>query len=335
MKKITTLLLSTAMAISLIAQDKNFPAQNIYSDYAGPFTGDWKGLWLEGEPKFPDISAQVIPLGGGEYRIRLTPTLDARCEPFAIVDAVEKNGELLIQDKQYFGKISNQVFTGGRRKDKKAHFNMEKIVRLSPTLGAEPLQGALVMFDGTNLDKWRMPKPGDWKIMENGAVQSFIGSGSLTTKRSFKDLRVHLEFRTPFVPEKRLSAEGNSGIKFQKVYEIQILDTYGSEGYWAECGSVYHVQAPYVNMCAPPLQWQTYDITFYAARFNEKGEKLSHAKVSVIHNGVAVQKDTEIERVTGGTALLPRSGSPKDPAPFTLQSHSGQVQFRNIWVVEL
>ena len=91
-------------------------------------------------------------------------------------------------------------------------------------------------------------------------------TGSIVTKKKFSDFKLHLEFRTPFMPEKHGQARGNSGVYLQGRYEVQVLDSYGLEGLDNECGGIYKVGRPLVNMCAPPLQWQTYDITFRAPR---------------------------------------------------------------------
>ena len=85
-------------------------------------------------------------------------------------------------------------------------------------------------------------------------------------------------------------------------------------------------------MCAPPLQWQTYDITFYAPRFDPEGKKVKNARVTVLHNGVTIHEDLELPSPTpGGIAVDERP----EPAPLFLQDHSDPVQYRNIWVVDL
>jgi len=84
-------------------------------------------------------------------------------------------------------------------------------------------------------------------------------------------------------------------------------------------------------MSYPPLQWQTYDIDFQAARFDEAGKKIRNAIVTVKHNGVMIHETQEILRLTGGHGITTES---IEGGPFKLQGHGSPVFFRNIWVVE-
>jgi hypothetical protein len=88
--------------------------------------------------------------------------------------------------------------------------------------------------------------------------------------------------------------------------------------------------APKVNMCLPPLQWQTYDIDFTAAVADEGGKKVKNARITAKHNGVIIHDDAEILGTTGGARAEPEG----TPGPLRLQGHGNPVQFRNIWIVE-
>ena len=299
-----------------------------------PFLGDWKGMWLSGEDKFPNIAAQVIPQGGGRYQVVLVEALYNRVPPAAVL-AAEVDGDVLrFDDGFFYGEIQGDRLTGGRRDDKAGVFEMERFTLVSPTLGAPPPDNAIVLFDGSGFDEWaRFPRGGGWDILEGGIVQANPTLGYLETRRKFGDCRLHLEFRIPLLPEERGQGRGNSGVFLQRYYEVQILDSYGLPGYWNECGAIYRISAPYVNMCLPPLQWQTYDIEFRAARFDEEGKLLENARMTVLHNGVVVQKDVEMPRGTSGDARKPPVAPPSEPDIIRLQSHKNNVQFRNIWVV--
>jgi hypothetical protein len=197
---------------------------------------------------------------------------------------------------------------------------LKKVQRKSPTLGKKPPAGAVVLFDGTSIDKFVKGRMTEDGLLMQGAV-SKVRFGSCT---------IHLEFRTPFMPYARGQGRGNSGCYVQGRYEVQILDSFGLEGRDNECGGIYRVRAPSVNMCLPPLSWQTYDIEFTAAEYDKSGKKIKPARMTVYHNGVLIHKDVELPGATPGNIV--REGP--EPGPLFLQDHGNPVRFRNIWVLE-
>ena len=84
-------------------------------------------------------------------------------------------------------------------------------------------------------------------------------------------------------------------------------------------------------MCLPPGQWQTYDMTFGAPRFNAASEKTGNAVVTVKHNGVTIHDERPIPGPTGGAL----DNNAAEPGGIYLQDHGNPVRFRNIWIVEL
>jgi hypothetical protein len=187
--------------------------------------------------------------------------------------------------------------------------------------------------EGSAAVEWRIvndkPVPERrWRLVPGGAMEITPGAGAIISKRRFRDQRVHVEFRTPFEPDARGQGRGNSGVYLQGRYEVQVLDSYGLPPESHECGGIYGIAAPLVNMCAPPLQWQTFDIEFHAARLSKEDNKVEDACMTVRHNGVLIHDDVRMrERWTGGQDVV--------AGALLLQDHGNPVQYRNIWVVEL
>jgi hypothetical protein len=99
-------------------------------------------------------------------------------------------------------------------------------------------------------------------------------------------------------------------VYLQQRYEIQVLDSFGIVMRTHDCGVLYAQVTPDVNMCFPPLTWQTYDIDFTAARFDAEGKRIKPARCTVRLNGVTTIDDVEIKGPTpGGAAETPAPGS--------------------------
>ncbi len=315
---------------------RGLPSQRPRTD--DPYMGDWR---VESSKDSPVKAAQVIALGWGKYQVNLLAEFDSRATPVWVMngliapDGRTAGGKLVsFRSGDWRGEIIGDRFTVEKKGDEPWTSEMKPVERSSPTLGAKAPAGAIVLFDGTSFDKWEKAggRPVGWKIVEGGAMEVVPKSGSIATKRGFTDIKLHLEFRTPFMPEARGQGRGNSGVYVQGRYEVQVLDSYGLEGRDNECGGIYKVAAPRVNMCAPPMQWQTYDITFRAARFDMKGKKTENARVTVVHNGVTIHEGQELPSATGSAK---KKGEPPAPGPVSLQEHGNPMQYRNIWVVDL
>lgn len=306
-----------------------------------PVMGDWEVLV---EPEYGDESefvAQAIALGDRKYRFQFLEAFDKGAEPIVVLNGELEGRTFTFEGEGWAwsgtgsGTIEGDRFRGTYEGDSDGKFEMRKVVRLSPTLGAEPPAGAVVLFDGKNFDQW---KPADeeqggqvgWRIV-GGAMQAVPGAGSIISKKEFRNFKMHLEFRTPFMPDERGQDRGNSGVYFQGMYEVQVLDSYGLEGLDNECGGIYKVASPSVNMCAPPMQWQSYDVIFYAPRLDDAGRKIQNARLTVLHNGVKVQDGTEMPGPTAAAEDEEESGV----GGIYLQDHGNPVQYRNIWLVEL
>ena len=197
---------------------------------------------------------------------------------------------------------------------------LPKVHRMSPTLGQPAPANAYTLFDGYDTSQFK-----DGELTEDGLLKE--GTELLP---KFRDFTLHVEYRLPYMPHARGQGRSNSGIYLQSSYEVQVLDSFGLEGAINECGALYEYRQPDQNMCLPPLSWQTYDLTFKSPRFDQDGNKIRNARITVLHNGVAVHNDFEIEHKTG-------AGKQESPTlwPIKFQDHGNPVRFRNIWLIDL
>ena len=209
-----------------------------------------------------------------------------------------------------------------------------------------PPSDAIILFNGENLEAWMgddPSKPSGWKV-ENGAMTVDKSAGGITTRQTFTDYQLHLEYKIPENISGEGQARGNSGIFlaylgkknniFEEGYEIQILDNYHNATYVnGQVGAVYKQAIPLANACKKPGDWQTYDIVWKAPRFREDGSLSSPAYVTVIHNGILIQNHAELKGQTlwVGEPFYVKHGA----APIHLQAHgdpSEPISFRNIWL---
>jgi len=284
-----------------------------------------QGEYLDSAEK-PTLGGQVIALGNDTYRLvvlggglpgagwdaRTRVELEGKADGDSVAftspagwRATLKGGAILLVD------------------DIGQKFQLSRTTRKSPTEGAAPPPGATVLFDGKSIEAWVNGHMDDRQLLHAGT----------RTKQSFTDFTLHVEFLTPFKPTARGQERGNSGVYLQDRYEIQILDSFGLKGLDNECGAIYKLAAPKVNMCLPPLTWQTYDIDFTAARYDAEGKKVSDAVVTVKHNGVLIHDKQPLKGPTGG-GNREQPDQPVQSGPIQLQGHGNPVFFRNIWIIE-
>lgn len=325
--------------------------------------GQGKGVWtdaadptipvdfkLQGEFSGDKLGAQVIALGGGTFQAVLYPgglpgdgwdgkskiimdgRLDGEKIAFKPGEGVKK---YLAQKPEEFSATrkfppegqkawSGEGTTGSLRvKTDDGTLELARATRKGPSMGAKAPEGALVLFDGTNTEEWKGGRLDKATGFLNTDGQDIL------TKRKFSNYSMHLEFMLPYRPEGRGQGRGNSGFYQVDHYEMQILDSFGLDGVNNECGGIYTKAAPKVNMCLPPLAWQTYDVEFTNA-VSADGKKTKNAFITAKHNGVVIHENQEITGPTGGHRNDPEG----TPGPIKLQGHGNPLQFRNLWIVE-
>lgn len=195
---------------------------------------------------------------------------------------------------------------------------------------------AVVLFGGRDLSEWAASDstPARWSVRD-GYIECVPGTGNIHTRRAFGDVQLHIEWATPTPPHGDGQERGNSGVYLMSRYEVQVLDSYRNETYAdGQAAAVYGQTPPLVNASRPPGVWQAYDIVFHRPRFSPDGTVARPARITVFHNGVLVQDDTEITGRTVHGAVAHYEPHP-DRMPLMLQDHENRVRYRNIWVREL
>ncbi len=209
----------------------------------------------------------------------------------------------------------------------------ESCTRKSPD---RPPSDALVLFDGTDLSKWRTEDgqaPG-WIVRDGWAQVPPEGTpngGSIWTRDSFGDCQLHVEWCTPDPPTGDIMNRGNSGVFFFGLYELQVFDSFRG-GIYADgqAAAVYGQFPPLVNASLGPGEWQIFEVVFTAPRF--QGEKLlAPAHLTALHNGIVVHNHVALLGPTVHRAY-PHYRAHPATGPLMLQAHGNPVRYRNIWI---
>jgi hypothetical protein len=291
-----------------------------------PFRGDYEGT--------PGAVAQVFATDGGKYRINILPAFDQpNPQAITVLMGTRSGNRMSINGDGWSGTIvDGKLSVRGPNQQ----IELKHVVRGSPTMGAKPPAGAVVLFDGTNTDMWAtkdgknwlqaLPGPASAKIVD-GALETIAGTGGgIISKKQFGDAHIHVEYRT-------LGAPTNSGVFVQTRFEVDISETYGNleGGANGNLGNCTPPEAkPRVRPSHPVLEWNTYDIDYKAPRFDAEGKKTESAWITVYVNGVKLYDHQEVKPTKGAAGRLGEAAL----GPLYLQEHGMPVQFRNIWVQE-
>ncbi|HEX6984926.1 MAG TPA: DUF1080 domain-containing protein [Planctomycetaceae bacterium] len=317
--------LAAAVAASASAAD---PKQGVLdpaeADQDFAFQGEYEGT-VDRDGDRVKYGVQVIALGDGKFDAVGYPGglpgagwngedkvkgSGERDGDEVVITNPEGNAEAVIRDGEMTISIDGEEIGA-----------LKRVERKSPTLETKPPAGAVVLFGGDEAD---LKNFRDGARFEKGHLRE-----GFTSKQEFGDYTLHVEFLLSYMPHARGQARSNSGAYQQGRYEVQILDSFGLEGASNECGGIYQAKAPSVNMCLPPLQWQTYDIDFTAAKYDAAGNKTAPARMTVRHNGVVIHENVEVPAGTPGGTQAEGPG----PGPLHVQNHGNPLWFRNIWVV--
>ncbi len=331
---------ATVAGLAILAASVACRAQSaLEPEQAGPdflIQGEYSGKVETVTP----MGAQVIALGGGSFKAVFLPG-GLPGQGWNGKDRVEAMGSVTAGKAEFSGggytaTIGAEGATLTGKTDKGELFTFNKTFRKSPTEGALPPTGAVVLFDGNGVSAWKDGTAEMDARMFFKPVGATSTAGAIT-KNAYQDFTLHLEFREPFQPALRGASRGNSGVYLQGRYEVQVLDSFGSNlatgadtmAPKQECGAIYDHFGPKLNMSFPPLSWQTYDIRFTAAHFDGAGNRTAAANVTVQFNGETVQDRRDMLNHTLAGEI---EGAAAGPLRF--QAYDSPVYYRNIWITE-
>jgi hypothetical protein len=289
-----------------------------------PMIGDWQSAG--------GVVAQVYLTPQGNYQANLLQAFDKPDNLIVTLQGTRAGDGLTFSGSGWTATIKDSHFTGSKGTDS---FDLQHVNRTSPTLGAPPPVGAVVLFDGKNMDAWAKKAgkdwltedgPAKWKLVDGGAMQVIPGSDSLISHQKFGDCHLHVEFRTLGVPSK-------SAVFLEARYEVNINETYGKTDGNMTGGldnSLDTPNPPKVRAALPPLAWQTFDIDFQAPRLDASGNQTAKPKITVLLNGVQLYHDQELDSPHGAAGRLGEAPT----GPIMLQDHLTPLEYRNIWVME-
>ncbi|MFC1604110.1 DUF1080 domain-containing protein [Planctomycetota bacterium] len=208
----------------------------------------------------------------------------------------------------------------------------------------QPPSDAIVLFDGEDTSEWVSEKDGGnvkWNV-ENGYMEVNKKVGGIRTKKTFSNCQLHIEWRTPEGIDPKITDQkrSNSGVFLMDKYEVQVLDSFTENNYKdnrtyadGQAAALYGQHPPIVNVCRKAGQWQSYDISFLRPIFDENGKIVRKARITLLHNGVVVHNNLEIEGTTSHKKKA--AYTPHESGYIHLQDHNNPIRFRNIWIREL
>ncbi len=213
----------------------------------------------------------------------------------------EENNDLSVEGTLDGDKLTGTMITP----DGKKH-NWSGVRAPSLRREKQPVWGAPVkLFNGKDLKGWKAMGENQW-VAESGILRSPKSGANLVTEKSFTDFKLHIEFRYP--------KGSNSGVYLRGRYEVQVMDSKGSEPLKDNFGGVYGFIAASEMAAKNAGEWQSYDIT------------LVGRMITVVANGKTIICNQEIPGITGG-ALDSKEG---EPGPLLIQGDHGPVEYRNI-----
>lgn len=342
MKKTFITILTTLLTLIAFAQKDQFvgfyKGEVISKKYGYPLSGD------------TTVYAEVYRNVNG-YRVSFMPSLFAGGETYGMADNLQaKDGKIILENVGTGEKLRNfsGVITPEEINLKAVHIlpaelKLKRFVYVSPTMGMKPPAGATILFDGKSLDNFHGVSrneivPLSWTLNNDGTMTATKGSSKYSVHAEsnvqVQDFRLHMEFKFPCQYNKKRVERSNGGVYFARMYEIQLMESFGSLGLWDETGSIYRQIRPLVNASLEPGAWQTLDMEFTPAKY-EGDTLVSLPRVTVYLNGILIHKDAVIKYPTH---LQPIQGAKFDQTKHArsggimFQDHGAPIMYRNIFL---
>lgn len=311
-----------------------------------PFAGFYEGKILGAKSypleHSPEVYGRVVK-EGDTYKFDLLSAVFARSESHCSASGLAaKDGKIELKNTRganLKGEIAPEGIkaSGELANGNKVELSLKRMDVKSPTLGLAAPAGSVVLFDGKDMSQWVQAYDGSpcaWDLKDGAMVSKPLSvdgkrrDGTIRSKGKFGAFRMHIEFKIP------PNGAGNSGV-YVGPYEIQVFNSFGREGSWYDCGSIYRQHPPKVNASLEPEAWQTYDIEYRPAQF-DGGRLISHPTFTVYHNGVRIHN---ADPAYYDTRLHPAQGAKYAHKlanwPIELQDHGDPVSYRNIWIQNL
>ena len=303
-----------------------------------PYIGRWAltipgggAGWLGVEQENGQLKASILWGGGSVVPVSRTKMDGDALRLERDHKVKRRDGKVDVITEKIIAKVSGDELSLIQimpRRDGKGENRSDFAGKRIPPLPAKPdLSKAkygkpIVLFNGTNLDGWKLTNPrqtNGWSV-EDGILinrpvqkegQRHIPYGNLRTEGEFEDFNLKLEVNIP--------RRNNSGVYLRGIYEVQVSDTFGRELDSHNMGGIYSRITPTVGAEKPAGQWQTLDMT------------LLDRHVTVRLNGKTIIDNEPLLGCTGGAMWSDQFR----PGPIYLQGDHTAVSYRNIVLKEI
>jgi hypothetical protein len=299
-----------------------------------PFLGYWSlhlpgggAGWLGVSTNGDTLKAEMLWAGGSVFPLNSAALVDDKLVVTRRHDTNRKSPDgkpvivtetltaTLDGDNLHFVTVTPKPDGGENRAEFSGH--RQPPLPPAPDLSAVKFGAPVQLFNGTNLDGWRLVETGaanGWRAAD-GILVNDITQIPDQPERQFGNLRTVAEFEDfALHAETRIATNGNSGIYLRGIYEVQVFDSFGKPTDPHNLGAIYSRIKPSVSAEKPPGEWQTLDIILVDR----------HATVTL--NGTKIIDNRPVLGPTGG-ALWPEVDR---PGPIYLQGDHTGIEYRNL-----